>query len=109
MNPAAYYKERFNYETIDGEWGFVAYSIVHPYLAIQEVYIAPEKRKSFKFHELFCELGKRAKEAGCSQFWTQVWTNYADASKSLRLSLGLGFQVIEADNGRIILTREIGG
>ena len=104
-----YYAERFNYETIEEDWGFLSYSIIKPYLAIQECYIIPEARKSHKAIELFNRAVRVAELEECTHLWTQVQVNDRGATRALRANLALGFSVISADNGRIIMTRATGG
>lgn len=69
----------------------------------------PEFRCNRMGASLVDRLKDPAKEAECTHFWTQVWVAEPTANVALKASLAYGFKVIEANNGRIIMTKEIGG
>lgn len=104
-----YQKERFGYEAIEEEFGFLLYSLNHPYLAVQEIYIKPEFRRSIKALELMNRITQIARENGCIYLWTQVWLNDKGASRAMRANLAYGFKMTEASNNRIIMLKEIEG
>ena len=107
---AVYNKERFGHETIEEEWGFICFSFAPPFVALCDVWIRPELRRTGAALRAFGQLRQRVSERpDCTHFWAQVQVADSGSSRALRWNLALGFQVIEANNNRIILTREIGG
>lgn len=102
-----YQKERFGYESIEEDWGFLLYSIMDKTLAIQEIYVKPEARFGIRGLELLNRASKIGRERGCTFLWTQVWLNDKMAARALRCNLACNFKMIEAHNGRIVLIKEI--
>lgn len=106
---ADYYKERFGHKTIEKEWGFASYSVKPPFICIEDMYIKPAYRQTGLGTCLLGIIAHAEQNSGCTDFWTQVWLNDACAANSLRAQLARGFKMLEAQGGRIILTRPIGG
>jgi len=104
-----YAKERFGYESLEEEWGFLLFTVAPPLLAVQELYVKPEFRKNKNALDLLNRVSKIGKERGCTHLWTQVWMNDKGRSRTMTAGLAYGFQMIEASNGRIIMTKEIEG
>jgi hypothetical protein len=106
---ARYLNERAGFEAIEEEWGFLTYSVKPPLCVLQDIYVAPEFRGSTKVLSLMSRVTQIAREAKCSHFWVQVFVGENTTERALRADLAYGFKVIEAHNGRIIMTKEIGG
>lgn len=106
---ADYSKERYGHETIEREWGFVSYSFVPPYIALQDVYVKPEFRRGIKGLSFLVDVQRIGKEAGMTHIWTQVWLSDSQAARAVRCNLACNFKMISADGGRIVFEKEIGG
>lgn len=107
---ADYMNERFGHETIEFDSGFVSYSMKTPFCCIEDFYIHPERRRAgeiMKYMNAVLHIAKGNSEI--THLWSQVWANAQNATQSLRAALAYGFQVQNAEGGRIILTKEIGG
>lgn len=104
---ADYFRERFGQETLEEEWGFVSFSVKPPVVTIVDLYIAPEFRKSRYAFRFLREVERIGRERECQLIWTQVWLSDAGASRALRANLACGFKMIQAEAGRIIMTKEI--
>lgn len=102
-----YIKEREGALIIKEEWGFIEYRITPPALRIEAIYIRPEDRKSGKGSELADRVTQIAKEQNCTLLWAQVWASALNATESLKAILAYGFIVQRAENGVIILTKDI--
>lgn len=103
-----YTKERFGYESIEEDWGFLLYSVNPPLLSVQELYVKPEERGKKHAFDLLERARKIGRERGCTHLWTQVWMNDRGRSRTMTAGLAYGFQMIEASNNRIIMVKEIG-
>jgi hypothetical protein len=105
----AYYKERFGFDSIVDETGFISYTIQPPICVIQDIYTHAPLRKAGKAWAKAEEVTRRAKEAGCTQLWAEVQTRILNPTQSLKAILAYGFSLVESDSTRIILKKEIGG
>lgn len=104
-----YLKERFGYSSLVEEYGFASYTLELGTLFLQEIYIKPEFRRTGKGRELLQKLELIGKEHQCTRFWAQIWTNDSCCNQTLKASLGVGFKVVDANNNRMVLTKEIEG
>lgn len=99
--------EREGNSVIEESWGFVEYRITLPVLRIELFYVSPEVRHPAKTRELLNRVIQIAREAGATHLWSQVQTWTLNATDSLRACLAYGFQVQAAENGAIILIKEV--
>lgn len=104
---AEYVKEREGHEVIEEPWGFLRYHIAPPLLCIDDLYIQPEYRRGERGSELADRVTRIARESKCTHLWAQVWPHTLNATDSLKAVLAYGFQVTGAQNGAIILLKEI--
>lgn len=104
-----YVSERLGWHVIEVEAGFIAYSLVPPNAAIEELYIVPECRRSGLAQRLGAQVEKIAIEQGCKVLWTQARLDSVGADYTVAISLKYGFKLASADGGRIIMRKEIGG
>jgi GNAT superfamily N-acetyltransferase len=102
-----YLKETLGYETIELEGGFISYVIVDEILHFEEIYVAPEHRRSDLALRLVNLARAKGKEAGCAKIQTSVLIFRIGAERALRADLALGFKMISAEGNRIIMQREI--
>ena len=103
-----YLAERMGHKAIEREWGFLTYKIAPPFCMLEDVYVRSNVRSKGHVFELLAAVRDEAKAAGCTHYWAQVWVADKTATRALRCDLAWGFQVVSADNGRIIMTKEIG-
>jgi GNAT superfamily N-acetyltransferase len=104
---AQYVKEREGNEIIAESWGFLEYHIALPFLAIDSIFVAPEMRNRGYARMLADRAEDIAREAGASYLWSQVLVKALNATDSLKAILAYGFKVQGAENGCIILTKEL--
>lgn len=104
-----YFEETSGIKTIEEEWGFVSYSFADPFCRIEDLYVVPHLRKGTRGLHLLNRVAEKAKEHGSTHLWTQVWVTNHGADRALRANLACGFKMIDAQNGRIIMTKPIGG
>lgn len=102
-----YAKERFGYSSIEEKWGFVLYSINHPIIVLQDMYVQAEVRAIGNGSDLLSRLVEIGRENKCTHVWTQVWMNDRNANSTLQAALARDFKVAEAENNRIILLKKI--
>ena len=107
---SSYYKERLNWDSIEVEGqGFVLYAIRPPLASIEDIYIAPQFRKSNLALGLANQVSSLAREAGCSELRTQVWLGTKGSERAVRTNIAYGFKMIEANNNCILFSKELGG
>lgn len=106
---ADYHKETEGHEVIENEYGFVRYSISAPNCFIHDLYVSPAHRRHNHGSFLAKKVTKLALEAGCTRLWSQVGLGSFTANEALKANLAYGFIVREAQNGFIIMSKEIGG
>lgn len=106
---SAYLKERLGAEVIERPEGFVAFRSVGTYMAVVEVFIAPEMRGQKLSSDLIRFVEERARQEKLQGLWTQVWAHGPGASETLSKAIHLGFRVIDTDGKAIIMTKEFGG
>lgn len=106
---AEYHKETEGHECIETEFGFVRYQLLSPVCAIHDLFVAREHRLQGKGLEIMNEVVSRAQAAGCNLLWSRVGLGMLCANESLKANLNYGFKVQQAENGYIIMTKDIGG
>ena len=104
-----YVAERLNWSVIEDDDSFIAYSLAPPFIRIEDVYVKPEKRRGKKAWILVDKVvAEGRKNPDIKEIWAQVWPGEAN-DMSLKACLAYGFRVLDAQAGRIMLTKEIGG
>jgi L-amino acid N-acyltransferase YncA len=104
---ADYLKEREGNSIIEEPWGFIEYRLALPFMKIESIYVKPEERKAGRASLLADQVTSLAKEQGATHLWSQVWVGALNATASLKAILAYGFTVQGAENGHIILTKEL--
>lgn len=110
MNPwTQYLNERYGHECIEEEWGFVTYKLVLPFIALEDLYIVPELRKLGAGTKALKRIEDIGRAHQATHVWAQVQLMDRGSNESLQAILAVGFKMIEAQNNRIVLTKEIEG
>ena len=104
-----YILEREGNAVIEEGWGFIEFRISPPVCQIHSLYVRPVDRLSGRGSELADRVVEIARREGCTLLWAQVVTTTLNATESLKAILGYGFTVQEAQNGVIVLTKDITG
>lgn len=104
-----YHKETEGHEVIETEYGFVRYSITAPLCWIHDLYVCPEHRRHNHGSFLAKKVTALAIEAGCTHLWSQVGLGSRTANDALKANLSFGFLVQGAQNGFIIMSKDITG
>jgi ribosomal protein S18 acetylase RimI-like enzyme len=106
---ADYHKETEGHSVHETERGFIRYSCEPPNCYIHDLYVRPECRRSGHGTELADVVAERARESGCTYLWSRVGLGSATAQEALKANLAYGFMVREAQNGFMIMSKDIGG
>lgn len=106
---ADYISEREGNSVIEEDFGFIEFRLSPPVCLIHSLYVRPGDRRSGVGAALADRVAELAKEAGCTLLWSQVVTTTLNATESLKAVLAYGFKVQDAQNGVIVLTKDIGG
>lgn len=106
---ADYHRETENLETIEDADGFICFSYAPPFVQVHDLYVRPERRRTKHAWSLADRASARAKELGAQALWSKVWTGSKTADGALKANLAYGFKVIGAENGYIIMTKDLGG
>lgn len=104
-----YIREREGNAVIEEGWGFIEYRLAPPVCLIHSLYISPGERKRGRGSELADLVAEIARREGCTLLWSQVVTATLNATDSLKAILAYGFRVQDAQNGVIVLTKDIKG
>lgn len=104
---AAYHKETEGHDTIENEDGFIRYSFNLPLCVIHDLYVRPEKRRERTAWKLADEVSVIAKKQRATHLWSKVWTGSLTAHAALKSNLAYGFRVHGAQDGYIIMMKEL--
>ncbi len=102
---AQYSEERFSSQTIEESWGFITFRLSGEICMIQDQFIIPEERGTGRGKKLLEQAAQMVPEA--KHFWSQVCISDSGANETLQKALHIGFQMIKAEENRIILMKEI--
>lgn len=94
---------------IECEWGFVSYSFPTWIDAIQieDMYIVPECRKQGRGAELFAKVCALGREAGRKYVIAQLEMTSRVVTESMRAHLAVGLVPVAAENGKILMRKEL--
>lgn len=107
-----YWNERFGYEVIDSESGFVAFAVAqngaHLQMVIQEFFIDPDFRLNPKraMENLNAAVDEALKR-GCTQLGSFIQLKAKNSEHVLKIQLKYGFRVVSADAGTLGLIKEL--
>jgi GNAT superfamily N-acetyltransferase len=105
---ADYHNERYGYETIEVEGGFICYTINPPDAAIEEFYIAPTHRGTHLAKEMMKRVFDLAQAAGAKTMWTKVTPGVRGAEHTMQVCLNYGATLAGVRDNGVILKKEIG-
>jgi GNAT superfamily N-acetyltransferase len=105
---ARYHEETEGHQVIETDKAFVRYHISPPLCLIHDIYVAPEVRSHGHGKAIMSRVTQEAREKGCTHLWSQVGLGMLCANESLKANLGYGFVVQRAENGFIIMTKDLG-
>lgn len=106
---ADYVKERLGRETIERDYGFISFSFEGETCLIWDYYVVPTERRSRRAWSLADEVCVIAKERGALRLIGFVWPDTVGASISIQAMLAYGFELVSAEGGRILMSKELGG
>jgi len=106
---ADYSRDRLGWETIEEADGFITYSLAPPNCTIEEFYVAPHARGGRTAKRLADAVVEVAKGSGATFVWGKVIPGTNGAEHAMKTNLHYGFRLIGAENGKIIMLKEIGG
>lgn len=104
-----YLKERFGWETFEVEDGFITFSTRLPDVFIEEFFVRPEKRGTRLAKNLADRVFEEAKRRGATKVWGMITPGTKGAEHALRTNMHYGFKVVSAQNGSIMMAKDIGG
>lgn len=104
-----YMKERLGHDTIEESFGFIVYHLYETSCEILEIFVEKERRDEGLASGLADRVSDLARAKGCNTLFCSVIPGAGSSTLALLSILHYGFQVQSAENGRIILTKDIGG
>jgi ribosomal protein S18 acetylase RimI-like enzyme len=104
---ADYIREREGKEVLETDKGFAVYSFEGPYCYIQDIYVKPDFRRSRAAWEMGETISSLAKAKGCKYLSGTVYAGTNGATESLVGQLAYGFKLHSAENGKILLYKEL--
>jgi len=102
-----YLKERRAVEVIENEDGFIAFKIHGEECFLEDIYVAPEKRKTRIGSELVLQMETFAKDMSCKYVTCNVWPSAHGSTVSLKAALANGFKLHSSVVDKIILIKEL--
>jgi GNAT superfamily N-acetyltransferase len=106
---SACYKERFDWETIELEGGFIAYKLNPPDASIEEFYVRPDLRGGPLAFRLANQVKKIAQEKGAKSLWAKVEMGRPHTEKTLGMNMKYGFKIAGVSGNELLLHMDIGG
>lgn len=104
---AEYIKERENFEIIEDEKGFATYRITNQECFIGDMFILKEFRGGKSFIDLISQITDIAKTHGCKILTATVRTWDQGKEHSLSSTFKLGFKILKAEQGIVLVGKEI--
>ena len=105
---ADYIKERENKSIVESEKGFATYKIFdNGECYLQDLYVAPEFRKTGIATEMADEVVKIAKDKGCSILLGSVSMDGTEPTRNMKVFLGYDMQLHKVIGNMIFLKKDI--
>ena len=109
MSMQAYYrKEREGVETIEGEFGFIAYKLFPEECYIVDIYVVPGLRRAKIATEMANEVALIAKNNKCKILTGSVDTRLASSSESAMALFGYGMRFLRTEGSVVFFYKEVG-
>lgn len=106
---ANYVKERYGWDTIVIESGFITYDLKIPECSIEEFYVEPDQRGGTLAKRLADEVFRIAEKEGCKRVWARIIPGTPGAEQAMRSNLHYGFKLFSSQGNAILLVKTIGG
>lgn len=103
-----YVKERSGAEAFFDTESFVIYKITGEEIFLQDMFIKKSARGSGKFRDLIGYLVATGKRHGCKVLGATIYTRDPGSGHTMSSALKAGFRITAADNGVILLVKELG-
>ncbi len=106
---AQYIKEREGKHIFEQEFGYATYSFHDEICYIEDIYVAPEKRKSTYASKLADGITIAAKEKGCTVLMGSVCVGTEGDDTSIKVLHGYGMKLshIDGNDNMIYFKKEI--
>jgi GNAT superfamily N-acetyltransferase len=104
---ADYLRERVSKEVIEDHRGFVVYYYVPDGCYVEDIYVAPEHRRSGVAQELLERVVTLAKQKGCNKLYGTVCPSAKNSHYSLTCSIAYGFILERCIDNLIIFSKRI--
>lgn len=104
---AKYVKQRKNCEILENEYGFVVYKNTGDECFIDEMFVDESARKNGKGRELINALEQIAKSNYKKVITGNIYLNDPNCNETLISALLVGFKVVRAEHGLILILKEI--
>ena len=106
---AKYLKERQDIDVLENKNGFITYKISGDECFIVDMCIDQEIRALGNARLFINELEKIAKEKSCKYISGNIHLWDKGANNTLIAALNIGFKVVKAEQGILVIVKEIGG
>lgn len=106
---AKYIKEREDADVIENEHGFLTYKVIGKELAIDNLYVDSNYRKSGCCFSLVQEVEEIAKKQRCEIITGTIHLIDPGANITVQAALRIGFKIHSANNNKIIIYKNISG
>ncbi len=106
---ASYYKERFGWEALETDSGFIVYDIKFPDASIEEFYVEPSKRGTQEAKKLADEVIRIVKDRGCEKVWAKIVPGLPGSEHAMKTNLHYGFKLIGCRGNDIVMVLDISG
>lgn len=105
---AKYIKQRDDREMLEDENAFVIYKIVGEECFIVDMFVEKDSRGSSKFKSLLDSLSNIASENKCKVISANIHLIDVGATHAFRSALQFGFKLARAENGILLIVKELG-
>lgn len=101
---AEYAKEKWNWETIEADSGFLNY-FVHEdgSFHISQIHVSKKSRKTGVGRCLIADLKTVASQCNIKSIRAKVWPSDKDATDTLKAAFACGFHVAGSEDGAILI------
>ena len=104
---AKYIKERCGRHALENDHGFLTYQFNGEECFLADMYIDPSKRGTRLFKEMIDQLVVLAKDHGSKIVTATIYMADQGKEHTLASSLKVGFKILRAENGVILLGKEV--
>ncbi len=107
---ADYIKEREDKEIVESDLGFATFkTFPNGECYLQDLYVAPQMRKSGLATTMTNQIVQIAKERGCHTLVGSVCTDDNNATRNMKVFLSYGMQIQRVVGNIILLNKSIAG